>query len=412
MRISKFALILALLALLVLPSAAEMDQEQDQAQQYETETDRNQALDDGDQMGQQALNATVQPGPRLRANLPVSADVFINGVFAMRIPASAGGLSPEQRADRIADRLNQAFASGLTWQDAQVQQRNGLWTVNIGDNLIATADINSARAFGTQTGQLASRWARQSVIAMGGQPQMIAQQLMPVTVAVAGSQQELGANWSVSPVRSLPLINVADGQQVGTIAVAGPQNQVNRANSVALYAYSADGANVWSFVPTSSTSVSDVTVPRTAGVGVVRVSSDLLSMGGTMVTGDDAVTSYNEMSASQWNSLVNQRFSGWSVMQTGSTKVVPLYSLDTNQVIGAAQIVGPADAIARTQTVVATQSNGSIAFSGTTSSWSAISARPAAQNNVVVSALITFTGGEVTGLPDSMNMNGTADQQP
>ncbi len=390
MRIVHLALTAILLVLLAFPVYAQMDQNQM----------------DQDQMDQEAMNATVQQGPRLRPNLPFSADVLVNGTLAMRIPASAGGRTPMERAETIADRLNQSFAQGLTWQDTQVLQRNGLWTVNLGNNLIATADINSARAFNIQTGQLASRWARQSVIAMGGQPQLIAQQLLPIAVAVAGAQEELGANWSIAPVRSVPVINIANSERVGNITVAGPQNQVSRVNAVALYAYSADGANVWSFVPTTSATFTGVTVPRVAGVGVIRVPASLLEMAGGMATGDDAAQAWSQMSPTQWNSLINSRFSGWRVATTGSTKVVPLYSLTMDQMVGAAQVVGDANAVAATQAVVVSEVNGAMSFSATRTAPSAITGQPPIQNNVVVSSLITFTGDGSAGMPDSVSMDG------
>lgn len=380
MSITKSALILALLALLVMPSLAQMGQQD---------------------MDQQALNATVQPGPRLRTGLPFSADVFVNGVFAMRVPASAGGLTPMQRAERIAERLNQAFAAGLTWQDTIVMQRNGLWTVNIGDNLIATADVNSARAFNTQTGELASRWARQSVVAMGGQPQLIAQQLLPIAVGVAGEQVELGPNWQITPTRSVPLVNVADGQQIGSIMVAGAQNNLNNANAVALYAYSADGANVWQFVPTTSANITGVTVPRAAGVGVVRLSADVLPMA-NIAMGDEAMQAINQMTPAQWNAMINNRAAGWRVQQAASTKVVPLYSMSTNQIMGAAQVVGNANAVAQTQAVTVSEIDGMLAFSATATPATQITGQPAAQNNVVVSALITFPGDTTVISPVSL----------
>lgn len=368
MKITRLALIASLLAAMALPGIAQMStMDQDQ----------------------QAFMATVQQGPRVRAGLPMSADVFVNGVFALRVPASAGGLTPMQRAEVIANRMNQAFAAGSSWQDTQVLRRDGLWTVNVGNTLIATADINSARAYGIQTGQLASRWARQSVVAMGGQPQMIAQQLQPIATAVAGAQEELGAAWAISPVRSVPAIDVSTGQTIGNITVAGPQNSLSRVNSTAVFAYDTDSANAYVFVPTTNTSITGVNAPRVMGVGVVRIPAGMIDMTGIR-TGSDALQAINVMTPAEWNADINNQAAAWQVRLNASTKVVPLYSLDGNQIIGAAQIVGSAANVARAQAVAASSMNGSMAFSATATAPTAISGQPSALNDVLVSAIIVF----------------------
>lgn len=341
------------------------------------------------QMDQQMQNrATVEPGPVVRTGLPASADVFVDGRFALRIPASAGGLTPMQRAQTIANRLNAAFDQGMSWEDMRVAQVRGLWTVSIDGNIIATADVNSARAFGTTTASLANRWARQTVVALGGQPQMIAQQLQPIPGAVAGAVEELGAvNWMVTPVRSVPLLNAATGDQMGMITVAGAQNRLNQVNAVAAYQYMSDGAVVWTFVPISGTSVTD-DLQRVMGVGVVQISADMLPMANLM-TGNEVMQMVTTM-GNQWNTMITSRLAQNDLQLQGSAKIVPLYSLTMNQVVGAAQVVGDASAVAQTQAVALSTVDGNFAFNATTMAPAQITGQPSTQNNVVVSSLILF----------------------
>jgi len=296
-----------------------------------------------------------------------------------------------QRADMIADRLRAAFTSGAQWQETQVLGRNGLWTVNIGDRLIATADVNSARAFGMQTGQLAGRWARQAVVAMGGNPQTIARQLMPIATAVAGAQQELGGNWMTAPVKSVPALDVSSGETMGNVTVAGSQDSLSKVSAVAVYAYATDSANAYVFTPSSRASVSDVTVPRVMGVGVVRIPADLIDMT-NIDMGDAAVQAFNESPPAEWNAEINSRLASWQIQLTASTKVVPLYSLDMRHVVGAVQIVGDANSIGQAQTIVASNVNSSIQFGATSMPWNDISGRPTMLDGVVVSAIIVFPG--------------------
>jgi len=336
------------------------------------------------QTDQQRLQATVQAGPVVRAGLPNSADVFVGGRFALRIPASAGGMSPMQRAQTIADRMNRAFAAGMSWEDMRVSQVKGLWTVCIDTTVIATADRNSARAFRVSTGNLASSWARQTVVALGGQPQMIAMQLQPIPVAVAGAREELMVNWATSPTKTLPLLNAATGATIGNVVVGGPSDRLNMANAVACYEYTADGATVRAFVPITGTSMTD-TLRRAHGVGVVSIPADMMPITG-LRTGTDVGDMVTKM-ASQWNTLINSRLTQLNLQTPADTKIVPLYSTDTRQIIGAAQIMGMRRGVTPAQMAVCTTSDNMMHFRATSTAYPPMGT-PTTLDNVVVSALI------------------------
>jgi len=343
----------------------------------------------------QNLHATVQLGPIVRRGLPPAADVYIGSKFAMRIAAPAGGLSPMHRARIIAYRLNQAFAAGYTWQDERVvQMPNRMWSVTIGGRLIVTADRRTARAFGVSRVGLASRWARQSIVAMGGHPSMVA--LAPVTYRVAGSQQEYGRpGWSNTQSKSVPLMDSASGTQIGNIMVAGRPAALSSVGIVVLYSVTnPNGSTVRVFVPISGTSVSG-NITRVNGVGVIGVTSDIaptLMPTSGMPSGTNISQMVSQMGG-RWNSMINSRLAQQNVPLRGASKVVPLYSMDASQVIGAAQIVGNSRSVYAANEVVASTSGSQLNFITTSAQpTSTMTSQPAALNGVVISALISPSG--------------------
>lgn len=338
----------------------------------------------------QDSRAMVQPGPVVQANLPPSADVYVDGRWALRIPASAGGLNPMQRAEMIANRLNEAFEAGETWQNTFVSQVEGLWVVSLNGRLIATADVNSARAFGIPTSQLANRWANQTVVAMGGQPAMIAQQLQPIPGRVAGVVEEIPMAWTVTPSRTVPLLNAATGERIGDVMVGGATAQLNTVGAVAMYEHSADDAVIISFVPITGTAITE-SPSRVQGVGVVGMPTGMVPTAGLRM-GTDLQTSLTQMSV-QWNTMINTRLRQQNLQLGAPTRIVPLYSMDQNQIIGAAQIVGTAASVAQAQAVVLNMQNGTARFSATTSA-APFTAMPTAQRDVVISALIYMPADE------------------
>lgn len=396
MRVTLFAVVLCLL-LISGAVYAQMDQDQNQAQ-------TNAAT---------SFNATVQQGPVLMRGQPASADVFVNGRLAMRIGASAAGMTPMQRAQVIADRLNQQFAAGVNWNDMRVAQINHEWAVTLGNNLVATATTGDARSMGTSTGSLASRWANQTVVALGGQPSMIAAQLRPSLVA--GAQQQTGmpgtvgagpgGAWSVTPWKQVPMINGSTGAQIGMATVGGPQIDLNRVKAVAVYQSTSGSNTVWSFVPISSTSVTG-TVRRVNQVGLVRLPEGMLPLATASTMSSTDVTNMVTQNSAQWNSMINSNLSNNNLGLTASTSVVPLYDLENKRVVGAAQVVGTAAGIGQAQAVAAWVSDGEMRFNATQSTPDQIMGMPPTLNDVVVSAIILPGTAGVPGATGGTNAPG------
>ena len=331
----------------------------------------------------QQMSATVQEGPVVRSSFPASADVFVNGLFALRIPAMAGGMSPMQRAQAVASRLNQAFESGLSWESLRVSQFQGLWGVGIDSRLVATADANSARAYRTSPGQLASRWARQTVIAMGGQPQMIASQLQPIPSMVAGERAEITPTWTTAQSKTVPLLDSATGNEMGSVMVAGTTAQLNMVDSVIVYQSTSDSANVWAFVPITGTAITSPT--RVQGVGLLSIPAQLIPMTGWQM--GSSLAPMITQSGTRWNAAIGSMLTTNKVQLRGNTKVVPVYSMDTNQIIGAAQVVGSMQGISQTQAVVASSSDNMWKLSATAAQMPP-TGTPTGLTDVVVSSLI------------------------
>lgn len=412
MKVVYITLVIGLMVMMTGAAYAQMDQSQAPADQSQAQMNQAQPQAStgttcpapAQAQAPTTFKATVQRGPVVMAGAPASADVFVNGRLAMRIAAPAGGMSTMQRAQIIADRLNAAFAAGESWNDMRVSQVGDNWTVNLGDRVIATADANSACVFGTTPGKLASKWATGTVVAMGGQPSAIAANLMPVPSMVAGSQQQTCPpaviSWATTPTKSVPLLSAQTGGQLGTVTVAGPQSQLNMVNSVVVYQSSAaDGAQVWTFVPITGTTTTD-NLTRVNGIGLTGVPASMVPTTAAVSTGTDMMSAISK-SSSGWNSMINSNLSTTNLQITGaSTKVVPLYSSGSRQVIGAAQVVGNASDVNNTQAVIAIVNGDNVSFTATSASCTPLAGTPPSLNHVVVSSIILMpTSGAVPTTP-------------
>jgi hypothetical protein len=290
-----------------------------------------------------------------------------------------------QRAQIIRDRLNSAFAAGIGANELRVA-RSGSNVVLMARNMpIATVDAMSACAFGTTSVALAERWASSTRVAM-----------TPGVQAVAGTQQELGTLWSTSPTLTVPLF-AQNGTALGNVIVAGPQNALSQVNSVVLLQTTQNGNVVWTFVPITGTTPTG-TLSRVDSVGLVGVPQSILPSG-SMQMGGTVATSVGQM-ASQWNNNVNAALSSQNLALSAnaSTKFVPLYSVDNNQIIGAAQVVGSPSSVAATQSVAIT-GIGSMWQLNASTAQTPSAANLNAQTDVVVSSIIFTPAGGVPSAP-------------
>jgi hypothetical protein len=87
-------------------------------------------------------------------------DVIIGDEVVLRIRFPAGGYTVEQRADAVTQRINNVLGSRpFSPEDVRVAQQNGEWVVMIGNELIITADGDTAKYNHSTPEELANTWA-------------------------------------------------------------------------------------------------------------------------------------------------------------------------------------------------------------------------------------------------------------
>jgi hypothetical protein len=87
-------------------------------------------------------------------------EVIIGQEVVLRIRFPAGGLSIQERADAVTQRLNELLGSRpFSPSDVTVGVRNKEYVVLVGDTVIITADWNTARFNKTTPKALAEIWA-------------------------------------------------------------------------------------------------------------------------------------------------------------------------------------------------------------------------------------------------------------
>jgi hypothetical protein len=291
-------------------------------------------------------------------------------------------MSPMQRANVIAGRLNKAFASGITANDLHVSMVGNQTVLMAGNMPIATVDAMSACLQGMSKSALASRWVGQTRMAMAG---------TAVQSNVAGTQQQFPSTvtWQNSPTKIVPILNASTGAQMGNATIAGTQSALDSVNSVVLYHTTSSNADVWTFVPIMGNSTTG-TLNRVDGVGIASVPQTLLPQMSSLQTGS-AVTGMINQNSGTWSSAVTSALSQNNVPMTSSasTRIVPLYSTDSSQVIGGAQIAGAASDVNQVQSVAST-SQGDTYNLVASSVTSPVMATSNPINGAVVTSIITI----------------------
>lgn len=140
-----------------------------------------------------------------------AGEVVVNGEVVFRIRTSAGGLTPYQRAQTVAQRLNQLMGNTLQPEDITTGRAGGMDVVLAQGEIIVTADPEHARINNTSTMQLADQWATRLENTIAGRP--VAD--TPVAEKV------------------VPIISVGTGVRVGGAVVSGASNRVDEVVAVA-----------------------------------------------------------------------------------------------------------------------------------------------------------------------------------
>ncbi|MBI3946412.1 MAG: hypothetical protein HY321_10875 [Armatimonadetes bacterium] len=138
-------------------------------------------------------------------------EVLVGSNVILRIRAAAGGLTPTQRAQTIARRLQDVLRQeGLTPQDVRVARVDGEYAVMVRDDLVITADAYQAALNRTTPRRLATTWRNNLADAVA-------------TVAVAGFRGDLER----TSAKIVPIVSIGSGVRVGAARVAGPASRVD-----------------------------------------------------------------------------------------------------------------------------------------------------------------------------------------
>jgi len=184
-------------------------------------------------------------------------EVIVNGKVAIRIRSAAGGFSAAERAQRVAERLDEAIANGLKPDDITTGTVAGEAAVLAGDTLLVTADRFHAQTNGTTPARLAAVWAnnlRRALAQEAPAPEAVEVSTTTGEEGVAAAESEPAGNdsgtaadtltaipsaqyypdWSAGAKKYVPILSVGNnGARVGAAQVQGPKEQVAKVKAAA-----------------------------------------------------------------------------------------------------------------------------------------------------------------------------------
>ena len=179
-------------------------------------------------------------------------EVLVDGQVVFRIRTSAGGFSPTQRAEIVAQRLQGLTGDSIQPEDVSMGRINGMDVVMVDNQIIVTADRRHAQLNGTTTSGLAALWSQRLSSAAGGNP-----------VASTPVNQKI-----------VPIISLGSGLRVGGALVSGARSRLSEVVAVAqIEGTFGNAVRVRALVPVSTENVvSNIErVPETAVIGLVDI---------------------------------------------------------------------------------------------------------------------------------------------
>jgi hypothetical protein len=182
-------------------------------------------------------------------------EVIVNGDVVIRLRTDQAGQTAAQRAQQVADRLNDAFKRRATWRDFSVVNFDGEAAVKAKDSVIATANRDEVEAAQADSAvQLAGQWRDNIVQALGGNP-----------------DEAAWSDWDVAAKKYVPVLSLnLDGARVGAAQIGGPQAQVDKVKAVAeLDADYHEKVRAKIYIPVASINLTKL--DRVQGVSVVAL---------------------------------------------------------------------------------------------------------------------------------------------
>ena len=179
-------------------------------------------------------------------------EVLLDDQVVFRIRTSAGGYTPFQRAEVVAERLRQLMSDSLRPEDVTTGRVSGEYAVLVNEGILITADPAHAELNDTTPLQLADRWAQQLENALAGR-----------------SVEEIPVAEKV-----VPIISVGSGTRIGGALVTGPRDRLEEVVAVAqLEGNFGSSVRVRALIPVSSEDVVQEIkrVPQTSVIGLVDI---------------------------------------------------------------------------------------------------------------------------------------------
>jgi hypothetical protein len=215
------------------------------------------------------------------------AEVLIGEQVVIVLRTWAGGYSPVERAEIVANRLREAMAASMEMyaEDVEVGPVPSGQGVFLTERLVVAVYPSEAEAHGATSEALAAVW-RDNIIralALGtpvvepGQDVMPGEQEVPVTEAEAETvvEEEVAAaeapvetvDWTGAAQKWVPIFSLSgEGVSAGFAQVAGPTQQVDKVKAVAELRLSFQSVGrIYAYIPVSAISTKP---QRVQGVSV------------------------------------------------------------------------------------------------------------------------------------------------
>lgn len=206
-------------------------------------------------------------------------EVLIGEDVVIRLRATLGGLTPDERAMVVASRLLGWANTPDRYELSVLEIDNGMAVINAGENSITTVGVGDAEPINTTPLDLANDWRNNILIAMGEAPAP-ADTVADVTAPAEGAAPAEGTaavnsgEWvPEEPYRDkiVPIISVLEGVRIGAARVSGPESKVRTVKAVAqLETDFRDFLEIDVYVPIT-TEKPGKTIDRVQGVGVTAL---------------------------------------------------------------------------------------------------------------------------------------------
>lgn len=150
-------------------------------------------------------------------------EVLVNEEVVMRLRATAGGMSPGERAMVVASRLLAWVNDPTAYELSVFAADDGTATISAGETSIVTVMPGDAEPIGSTPLDLANDWCNLIYIALGEEPR-------PVETT-----DDTGEWTPEEPYRDkiVPILSVLSGVRVGAARVNGPESRVRYVQAVA-----------------------------------------------------------------------------------------------------------------------------------------------------------------------------------